>query len=292
MRPRTDLPISVIVPTRNEELNLPGCLRSLSRAGEVFVVDSNSSDNTCKIARAFGAKLVNFKYGGGWPKKKNWALQSLPIKYDWVMIVDADERVGAKLWSEIASVISNGDPEVEGYYMRWKFVFLGRWMRFSWRHGWMLRLFRRGKGEYEDLGMRGEGGWDVEVHENIVVKGRTARLKAHLLHKSEKSLSSWLAKQNDFSTWNAFRRRQQMEEPLPPLNSLISRDPLMRRKLLKAVFLRMPLKPLLLFFYLYLIQGGFLDGKEGLLFCSLRAAHELNNCAKVYELNISVGGHG
>ena len=144
-------------------------------------------------------------------------------------------------------------------------------------------MVRTGKGEYEDLGMRDEGGWDNEVHENIVVQGRTARLKSWLTHDSHEPLTYWIKKQNDFSDWNAVRRLQQLQDGVPPLSTFLTGDPLARRKYLKAIYLRSPCKPVMMFIYLYVIRLGFLDGWAGLYFCSLRAAHELNISAKVYE---------
>ena len=279
-----NIPVSVIVPTKNEAVNIGACLESLSWADEVFVVDSHSTDATVDLAGAAGAQVVQFDYNGGWPKKKNWSLRNLPIRNEWVLIVDADERATPELRDEIAGAIQ--DDRCDGYYVRWKFVFLGRWMKHCWSHGWMLRLLRRGRGEYEDLGMRGEGGWDNEVHENIVVCGRTGRLRAFLLHESCKDLASWIRKQNEFSDWNAVRRLRQVAEPLPPLSWLVSRDPLKQRRWLKALYLRLPAKPFLLFMYLYFIRLGFLDGKAGFLFCRLRAMHELNIAAKMHELRV------
>jgi len=148
----------------------------------------------------------------------------------------------------------------------------------------MLRLFRKGKGEYEDLGMRGQGGWDNEVHENIIVDGRSGRLHALLLHKTNEDLSFWIRKQNEFSTWNAIRRIQQLRQPMPSLFSLFSGDPLMQRKLLKACFIRLPLRPLVMFLWLYVFKLGVLDGRAGFYFCMLRAIHEFNVAAKVFEL--------
>ena len=171
------------------------------------MVDSNSQDRTGEIAIECGAEVVQFIYDGGWPKKKNWAIRNLPIDTPWIFIVDADERVGPELAHEIAGAIQS--TEVNGYYVRWKFMFLGQWMKHSWSHGWMLRLFRKGVGEYENLGMKDEGGWDNEVHENIVVEGSTAKLRNYLLHESNQSLSYWIAKQNQFSDWNAVRRLNQ-----------------------------------------------------------------------------------
>jgi hypothetical protein len=278
--PDARLPVSVIIPTRNESLNLAAAIASVAWAKHVFVVDSQSTDDTVSIAESMGADVVQFHYDGGWPKKKNWALRNLPLDTEWILLLDADERVTPELRDEIAHAIQR--PEVVGYYIRWKFMFLGRWMKRAWRHGWMLRLFRRERGEYEDLGMRGEGGWDNEVHENVRVQGPTALLRAWLVHDSRQDLSHWVHKQNEFSDWNAVRRQRELNEPLPPATDLFSGDPLRRRRLLKALYLRLPAKPLLMFFYLYIGRLGFLDGRPGLYFCALRAVHELNTEVKIY----------
>jgi glycosyltransferase involved in cell wall biosynthesis len=275
------VPLTVIIPARNEERNLDECLASVHWADQVFVVDSQSGDRTGEIARARGAEVVQFHYHGGWPKKKNWAIRNLPIRNDWFFILDADERVDDALRQEMRQAMQRQD--VDGYYVRWKFIFLGRWMKHCWRHGWMLRLVRTGKGEYEDLGMRNEGGWDNEVHENILVEGKTARLKAWLTHESNATLSQWIRKQNEFADWNARRRLQLLEEGMAPLAHLFSGDPVLRRKWFKALYLRLPAKPLLMFLYLYVLRLGFLDGRAGYYFCALRSGHEMNIEAKVYE---------
>lgn len=284
--PDSPLPITVIIGVRNEERNIADCLRSVANMDQVFVVDSHSTDRTCRIAESLGAHVVQFDYDGGWPKKRNWALRTLPVRNDWVLILDADERVDDTLAAEIQAAIRS--ETTNGYYLRWKFVFLGRWMKHCWRHGWMLRLFRHGTAEYEDLGLRGEGGWDAEVHENIVLRSGTAgRLNAWLIHDTREDLTYWIRKQNEFSSWNAARRRQQLSDGLPPFGWLLSRDPVRKRKWLKAVFLRLPGKPLLMFLWLYVIKAGFLDGRAGYYFCRLRSAHELNIAAKMYEASLA-----
>ncbi len=276
------IPISVLIPVRNEERNIGACLESVRWSDDVWVVDSQSTDRTVVLAEEAGAKVVQFHYDGGWPKKKNWALRTLPFRYDWILILDADERVDPPLRDELVEAIRR--TEFDGFHLRWKFIFLGQWMRHSWSHGWMLRLIRRGKGEYEDLGMRGEGGWDNEVHENLVVEGRTGFLKAWLRHETRQDLSFWIRKQNEFSDWNAVRRLHQLSEPVPPPAPRLFADPLYRRRFLKAIYVRLPAKPLLMFIYLYGAKWGFLDGKAGLYFCLLRAVHELNISAKMYEI--------
>ncbi len=281
MIPQRSVPVTVIIAARNEEKNLPDCLASVTWAEQVIVVDSQSTDRSQEIVEATGAEFHQFHYQGGWPKKRNWALQTLDIRNEWVLILDADERVSHALAEAISTAIQS--PTHAGYYLKWRFVFLGRWMKHSWSHGWMLRLFRHQQGGYEDLGMRGQGGWDAEVHENVVVEGATGRLTPQLDHESNEDLSFWIRKQNEFSDWNAARRLEQLQDSLPPLSALWSRDPVRRRKALKSVFVRLPAKPLLTFLFLYVYKRGFLDGREGYYFCRLRAIHEFNIGAKVFE---------
>jgi glycosyltransferase involved in cell wall biosynthesis len=284
------LPVTVIIATRQEASNIGECLASVRWADQVFVVDSQSTDGTVEKAEAVGAAVVQFTYQGGWPKKKNWALKTLSIRNPWTLILDADERIEPDLADEIAKAIDR--PECDGYYIRWKFMFLGTWMKHSWRHGWMLRLFRTGLGEYEDLGLREEGGWDNEVHENVRLLGRSGRLKSYLLHESRASLDSWIAKQNAFSTWNAARRLQHAGAAhRHDYKNLFSADPLAQRRSLKAIYLHLPGKPFLMFLYLYLLRGGFLDGRAGYYFCALRAAHELNIEAKMYERRLAMAAN-
>lgn len=276
-------PLAVLIAVRNEEKNIAAAIRSVRFASQVFVVDSHSTDRTCEIAEAEGAQVVQFDYDGGWPKKRNWGLRHLPITCEWVLILDADERVTPELEASIRQAVQRDD--MDGFYTRWKFMFLGRWMKHSWSHGWMLRLLRHGKGEYEDLGMRAQGGWDNEVHENVVVDGRCDRLDGYLLHESNEDLEFWIRKQNEFSTWNAVRRDHQRAAGFPPLSHLLSGDPVKKRKWLKALFLRLPFKPEIIFIWLYFVKCGFLDGRAGYYFCRLRAMHELNIQAKLYELS-------
>jgi glycosyltransferase involved in cell wall biosynthesis len=277
------LPLTVVIAVRNEEKNIAECLRSVAQMDQVFVVDSHSTDQTCEIAEQLGATVAQFDYSGEWPKKRNWALRNLPIRNEWVLILDGDERLDDALVEEIRIAIQRTD--VNGFYLRWKFIFLGRWMKHCWRHGWMLRLFRHGKAEYEDLGLRGQGGWDAEVHENVVLsEGNSDRLGAWLIHDTSEDLTHWIRKQNEFSSWNAVRRSRQMADGMPPLKWAFSRDPVRKRKWLKALFLRMPCKPTLMFCWLFLVKLGVLDGRAGYYFCRLRAIHEFNIQAKLFEL--------
>src|ERR1017187_5822074 len=141
------LPISVIVATRNESRNLQRCLQSLSNFGQVYVVDSQSTDSTPQIAQEYGAKLVDFHYRGGWPKKRQWALNTLSFANDWILLLDADESISTELESEIGRAI--GNPALSGYYVSLQMIFLGRTLHHCGASFQKLCLFRQGKGHFE-----------------------------------------------------------------------------------------------------------------------------------------------
>src|SRR6202047_3807072 len=144
------VPVSVLVPIKNEAENLPRCLGSVQWADEIFVVDSQSADGSAEIAQRHGAKVVQFEFNGTWPKKKNWALEHLPFKNDWVFILDADEVLPAEAETEFARTIANAG-KIVGYWINRRFFFLGRWLRHSYYPNWNLRLFRHSLGRYEKL---------------------------------------------------------------------------------------------------------------------------------------------
>jgi len=277
------VPITFIIAVKNEEKNIADCLKSIDWADQIFVVDSQSNDNTVEISSRLGATVVQFYYDGKWPKKRNWSLDNLQIDNEWVFLLDADERVTSDLKDNIESCISQN--KYDGFYVKWKFIFLNKWMKHSWSHGWMLRMFRHKKARYEDLGMRSEGGWDAEVHENIILNGHSGKMPGLLDHNTNQNVSFWIQKQNEFSDWNAVRRINQLDEKIPSISYFFSKDEVKIRKFIKSVYIRLPFKPVIIFIYLYIVRLGFLDGKVGLYFCSLRAMHELNIQVKIFEIN-------
>ncbi len=150
--------VSVIVPVKNEEDNLRRCLPALAWADEVFVVDSQSSDETADIAAEHGATVVQFRFNGTFPKKKNWALENLPLRNEWVLIVDADEVVPEELAEEIAR--RTEADEADGFYLNMKYYFLGRRIKHcGYAEAWNLRLFKHRAGPLrEDAVCRGRAG--------------------------------------------------------------------------------------------------------------------------------------
>ncbi len=286
------LPLSVIIPVRNEAHNLPRCLESLKSVGEVYVIDSQSSDNTVAIAESHGAKVVQFHYAGGWPKKRQWAMDTLPLACHWVLLLDADEVLTPELTDEIQKAVQ--DPRTDGYFIALQMHFLGRQLRHSGASFWKLSLFRKGLGRFEcrlqdqDASMA-----DMEVHEHIVVAGATRKLANPLIHHNVESLSRYIQKHNEYSNWEArvwleVNRhndggRNGGEDAIQPL---IWGTQAQRRRWLRRRFLGLPGSPFLFFLYKYVFSLGFLDGVPGLVYCAMQGIQFFHIKAKVYELRI------
>ena len=280
------LPLTVIVPVRNEAHNLPRCLESLKSVGEIYVIDSQSTDDTGAIARSHGAKIVQFNYAGGWPKKRQWAMDTLPLAYDWILLLDADEVLTSELANEIQSVIQ--DPRIDGYQIALQIYFLGRRLRHSGATFWKMSLFRKGLGHFEcrlqdqDASMA-----DMEVHEHVVVKGATRKLAHPLVHHNIESLSRYIQKHNEYSNWEARvwldgNRNGNDEDIQPSLWGTQAQ----RRRWLRRRFLWIPGSPLAFFLYKYVWSLGFLDGVPGLIYCAMQGIQFFHIKAKIYELRI------
>ncbi len=254
-------PISVIILTLNEEANLEQCLKSVADlATEVIVVDSGSTDRTSVIAKNYGAKFVEHKDYKNQAQQFNWALGSLEMKGDWILKLDADEYLTPELAEEIKNVIGSA-PAVNGYYMKRRVYFMGRWMK----HGgyypiWFLRLWRKGKATMENK--------EMDEHA-VLLDGRTANLEYDFVDDNNKGLSDWIAKHNDYSSREArdvisghnFGEKRNFYYRLPPF-----------------------LRAFLFFGYRYFLRLGFFDGKEGLMFHLLQCFwYRFLIDAKIYE---------
>jgi glycosyltransferase involved in cell wall biosynthesis len=286
-RSSTAIPVSVIVAVRNEARNLARCLESLREIGEVYVVDSQSTDATLEIARSFGAKVVQFHYQGGWPKKRQWAMESLPLAHDWILLLDADESLTPELVNEIRAAIRN--PGYDGYYVALRIYFLGRELRHSGASFYKLSLFRRGKGRYEcRLKEQDASMADMEVHEHVVVDGRATKLKSPSLHHNVESISHYIRKHDAYSNWEAkvwLNPRSGVDELAPSLTGTQAQ----RRRWLRRKFFLLPGSPLAYFLYKYVFCLGFLDGVPGLIYCTFQGIQFFNVKAKIYELKHSSG---
>lgn len=272
------VPVTVLIPVKNEAANLRRCLAAVSWAERIVLIDSQSTDATPQIAAEYGAEIVQFHYRGRWPKKRNWALENINFGHEWVLLVDADEVLPATIAAEINLIVSDVNHPNAGYWINRRFMFMGRWLRHAYYPNWVLRLFKHRLGRFEKLTDAETKSGDHEVHEPLVVQGSTGRLKAEMDHYAFPSVEVFVEKHNRYSNWEAAMALE---------GSAGSRQvdaELDLRRRLKHLSRSLPFRPLLRFFYVYVWQRGFLDGREGYYFARLHATYELLSVAKTYEL--------
>lgn len=286
------IPVSVLIPAKDEESNLPACLTSLARADEVIMVDSQSSDRSVEIAKSYGVNVVQFHFNGRWPKKKNWSLENLPFRNEWVLIVDCDERITPELWEEINKAIQQ--PDYNGYYLNRRVFFLGKWIRHGGKYpDWNLRLFKHQKGRYENLSTEEiPNTGDNEVHEHVILQGQVGYLKNDMLHEDFRDIFHWLERHNRYSNWEArvYLNLLTGKDESGTIGANLFGDAVQRKRFLKKLWVWLPFKPTLRFILFYIIQCGFLDGKAGYIYGRLLSQYEYQIGVKLYELRYC-GGH-
>jgi len=278
--PAQPVPVSVLIPVKNEAANLSRCLASVAWAAEVFVVDSQSADGTALIAERLGAKVVQFEYHGGWPKKKEWSLRQLPFANEWVLLLDADEVMPAGAAEEIRALVANPAGPA-GYWINRRFFFLGQWLRHAYFPNWNLRLVRHKLARFERLAEGDTQSGDNEVHEHLLVEGETGRMVSLMDHYAFPTVAAFVEKHNRYSNWEAAVARQTGGAHRA---AELQKGNVGWRRRLKGWARRLPCRPTLRFIYVYVWQGGFLDGRAGWYFARLHAYYEFLTVVKTYEL--------
>ncbi|MEM9826367.1 MAG: glycosyltransferase family 2 protein [Planctomycetota bacterium] len=282
------LPVTVLIAVRNEEANLPRCLAALDRAQRVLVVDSNSTDDSAKIAAAAGAEVVNYEHPGGLRKKRQWALDTLEFQTPWVLLLDADEVVPDALWDEIEQALEESTTH-DGFLITKEFHFMGK--RFRWggfSHAAVL-LIRVGKARFETLVEVPGDTLDMEVHERVQVNGSIGTLATPVIHEDFKGLEAYIDRHNRYSTWDAHLRLHFLETGTHGSDAVRPRllgNVQERRRWLKSLAVRTPIEPWLWFFYHYILRLGFLHGRAGLIAAQIRRQYIINARAKLYELRL------
>ena len=286
------VPVSILVPVKNEKRNIVECLRRCGWANELVVVDSQSVDPTGPLSQAMGADVYQFHYSKeGWPKKKNWAIEAVPWKNEWVMILDADEYMTPELAEEIRRVVTgtyvSRDASKagcgDGYWVNRRFMFFGHWLRgCGYYPSWNVRLFKHAVGRYERIGTLGDtGSGDNEVHEHIVLStGRAGYLENEFLHYAYPDLTAWIEKHNRYTTWEAHAMEAKDEGAV---RARFFGEPIERRRALKRFARGLPFRPTLRFLYAYFGQQGWRDGYPGFVMCRLLAWYEFVSIAKYRE---------
>lgn len=256
--------LAVIILTYNEELNLGQALDSVvGWANEIFVLDSFSTDQTLEIARQHGCHIAQNKFEN-YAKQRNYALDQLPIRSEWVLFLDADEWAPRELKQEISNLIL-ASPEENGFYLSWRLIWMGRWIKRGYYPTWILRLFRYGKSHCEDRA----------VNEHLIVEGKTGKLRNDFMHEDRKGISEWIAKHNVYATREAqellnMRSAQDYQE----IDARLFGNQAQRKRWLRyKIWNNLPplIRPFFYFFYRYILAGGFLDGRGAFIYHFLQA---------------------
>jgi glycosyltransferase involved in cell wall biosynthesis len=265
--------VSILILTLNEEINISDCIDSCAWSNDIVVFDSVSEDRTVQIAQAKGARVVQRVFDN-YAAQRNAALTTVSFKYPWVLMVDADERVPSELAEEIVSATAEASAEVAMYRMRRKDFFLGKWLRRSSGYPtWFGRLVRPERTRVER-----------DINEEYVTDGRVEPLAGHLHHYPfNKGLSYWFERHNRYSSMEAAEQLEIRTRVLAT-HDLFSTDPMARRRARKQLAYRLPMRPYLMLFYLYIFRLGVLDGRAGWYFSRMRATYEMLIDLKVVEL--------
>lgn len=269
------LDLTIVIPVRNEETNLPNCLAAIGRdlARRVVVVDSGSTDQTCQIARTWGAEVVDFHWNGLFPKKRNWYLRNHRPDTRWVMFLDADEYLTPAFTTELRQALSRTDKA--GYWLSYTVYFMGKRLK----GGYPLRklaLFRVGAGEYERIDEDQWSRLDMEVHEHPVLDGEVGILYSKIDHQDFRGVSHYVTKHNEYASWEAERFMKATAEGQV-------HGTWTWKQRLKYRLMRSPLIGPAYFFGSFFLMGGFRDGARGLAFAILKMAYFTQVFCKIQE---------
>ena len=281
--------LSVLILTRNEQLDLPGCLDSLRWSNDIVVYDSYSTDSTETIARSYGARFIqrpdqdlSISFGGDEGFHRTWALRQITFRNPWLLVLDADERLATEAYEEIFALL-RGDLQYTNassstpvaYQLRRRDYFQGRHLKHVQATPWYIRLLRPEFVCYERL-----------VNPITVVNGSVASLRGYIDHYPfSKGLYHWISRHNTYSTLEARQFSScSAELPFKHVFLLFSRDFHARRAYQKQLFMKMPARPVLKFLLLYVFKRGFLDGSPGFAYAVLQSIYEYFIVLKVREL--------
>ena len=250
------IPISVLILTYYEEKNIEECLRSIyDWAGEIFIVDSFSTDKTIEIAQSYTDKIYQHPFEN-FAQQRNWAQENLSLKNEWVFHLDADERVSPELNSELKKIFSS-KFEADGFMVSRKTIFRGKWIRFGGHYPvYHLRIFKRNKGKSEER----------LYDQNYIVKGKILKMKGDIINIINPDLKLWKA---NHIKWAYLEAQEILGNKNRIMNIRLEGNPIERRNWVRyKIYYKMPLflRPFIYFLYRYILRLGFLDGKQGLIF--------------------------
>ena len=266
--------ISVLILTKNEEQDLPGCLESVRWSDDVHVYDSHSTDGTLEIAKAADARVTQ-RHFDNWSSHQNWGLANIPFRYPWVIYVDADERVTYELVANMRCALQNPGDNVAFRIQRRDF-WGERWLKHVQASSHYIRLFRPDKMRYERL-----------VNPVSIAEGPVGELEGYLDHYPfSKGMTHWLNRHNSYSSLEAQQivRNRAANHYFSLMQAFLAKDRNQRRSYQKELFYCAPARPSLKFLLLYVVKRGFLDGRAGFNYAMLQSFYEYMIVLKTKEL--------
>lgn len=264
------VPVSVLILTLNEERNIRACLESIKWAPDIIVVDSFSTDRTVEIAKGYTTKVYQIPLSklSDVGVKRNWAMANVDFAHEWVLFLDADDRIPEALAAEIARALRS--PRVDGFLVRQRYIFMGQALKYCLGPLYQLKLFRHRLYRCDEA-----------IHERPLFDGQVGYLKGYYLQEGKKTLFEYIERHNVYSSREAEFRRELRKAPLTlNVRQFLTADAVTRKRILTAIWVRMPMRPLVLFLVFYFVRLGFLDGRRGLIFSLLRG------CGYEFLINI------
>lgn len=273
------LDLTIAIPVKNEEQNLPGCLNAIGKdlAAKIVVIDSGSTDETIECAKNFGAEVVSFRWDGKFPKKRNWYLRNHDQKTKWILFLDADEFLTKEFKAELRTALDNS--EKVGFWLNYSVHFLGRKLKGGYPLK-KLALFQIAAGEYEQIDEEHWSRLDMEVHEHPILEGSIGVIKSKIDHQDFRGVSHYVSKHNEYASWEASRY-------LKASNNRTISDSWTWKQHMKYRLMNTVLIGPAYFLGSYVLLGGFKDGARGFAFAVLKMSYFIQVYCKIRELRTS-----
>jgi glycosyltransferase involved in cell wall biosynthesis len=275
----TKLDLTIAIPVKNEEKNLPDCLKAIGNdlAQHIVLLDSGSTDKTKDIANKDGVEVIDFIWDGKFPKKRNWFLRNYPLQTKWILFLDADEYLTEDFKNELREKLSKHDNNKVGYWLNYTIYFMGRKLKGGYPLK-KLALFQVGSGEYERIDENMWSQLDMEVHEHPILVGDVGTMKSKIDHRDFRGISHYMTKHNEYASWEAYRF-------IKTVKSVDSNSDLTWKQKIKYKLMQTPLIGPVYFIGSFFYYGGWKDGAIGFAFAILKMSYFTQIYCKIIELN-------